>query len=444
MRPWIGPLAFFLIACGSSNSNENNVAGPTSATENPIYADLASQSSTDGQKVAFLSRRDAGAYRVYLYNESAEPKLFALSKIVPLEPATDELATSLSEDGNWILTWRSGVEKNELLLNSFDGSQKTTLTLSSSARLRGLSLAPQGLDYFAYTERKAGVDSVRIYSFSTTGTPVVAEEAVLTEEYGAQFAVVGSDLYVFTRKLSTNGSAKVQYRKRVGPAQWSLDASTTTLSAADVESPTSASALGLLFASNLANPRLKTKQGTFANKPVGYQENVGIVQEVAQFQAFSTSPINLTGSIYRANEPLTLSNISTTPDGAYLLVSGYDAWFCKSRTVLSNLLLLLRVNDGAVLPLFVARETGKVPWTDLLNEPCAYFDQTTITRNLDFDTTLGQGQIVSVTGNRVTMLFESKITGDREIRRLSFDVTDWTAKTYAAPVFTDISANPRL
>jgi len=443
MRPWIGPITFLLIACGSSNSDENTVTGPTSATENPIYADLASQSSTDGQKVVFLSRREAGAYRAYLYNESADPKLSALSKIVALEPATEELASSLSDDGKWILTWRTGV-KNDLLLNSFDGTQQNTLSLSSNSRLRGLSLAPQGLTYFAYTERKAGVDSVRIYTFTTVGNPVLTEEAVFTEEYGAQFAVVGSELYVFTRKLSNNGSAKVQYRKRVGPAQWSLDASTTTLSAADVESPTTASALGLLFASNLGATRLKTKLGTFANKPVGYQENVGIVQEVAQFQAFSTSPINLTGSIYRANEPLTLNNLSTTPDGAYLLVSGYDAWFCKSRTVLSNLLLLVRVSDGAVLPIFVARETGKLPWTDLLNEPCAYYDQTTITRNLDFDTTLGQGQIVSVTGNRVTMLFESKFTGDREIRRLSFDVSDWTAKTYATPVFTDISANPRL
>lgn len=61
----------------------------------------------------------------------------------------------------------------------------------------------------------------------------------------------------------------------------------------------------------------------------------------------------------------------------------------------------------------------------------------------DFDVTVANGQILSVTGDRVNMIFESKYTGDREIRRLSFDVTDWTAKTYANPVYTEISAKHR-
>jgi hypothetical protein len=61
----------------------------------------------------------------------------------------------------------------------------------------------------------------------------------------------------------------------------------------------------------------------------------------------------------------------------------------------------------------------------------------------DFDITAVNGQILSVTGSRVTLIFESKYTGDREIRRLSFDASDWTAKTYANVVFTDISANRR-
>jgi hypothetical protein len=79
----------------------------------------------------------------------------------------------------------------------------------------------------------------------------------------------------------------------------------------------------------------------------------------------------------------------------------------------------------------------------LVAEPCSYFDQDPIPKLLDFDSTIANAQILSVTGNRVTLVYDSKYTIDRELRRLSFDVSDWAARTYANPVFTEISANHR-
>jgi hypothetical protein len=140
---------------------------------------------------------------------------------------------------------------------------------------------------------------------------------------------------------------------------------------------------------------------------------------------------------------LTLGHVSATADGAYVLLTGYEAWFCKNRTQASNVMLLVRMSDGASLPLLPTRENGTTPWTGLMSEPCSYFDQETIPKAQDFDTTLSNAQILSVSGSRVTLIYESKFTLDREIRRLSFDVSDWAAKTYANPVYTEISANPR-
>lgn len=444
MRPWIGPLAFWLISCGSSTTDTNTTTtGTTAVEEDPTYVDFAPQSSTDGQKLVFLSRRDAGAYRVYLYNESAEPKLSPLSKNIAIEPATDELGTSLSNDGNWILTWRNGTEKNYLLLNSFDQTQELKWDLSSDVRLRELTLAPSGQHYFAYTERKAGEDSVHIYAF-TPGSPIAkVEEAVISGEYGAQFAVNGSDIYVFSRKAATAGEVTVQYRKRSAGGSWDLQTGELTLDAVDASVPSAASALGLIYAKSLDSLRLKAKLGTYETESEQYQKNVGVVQEALQFQAFGTSAVDFSPEAYRKNQPLTLGSVSATPDGAYLLLSGYDAWFCKTRTQSNNIMLLVRVSDGLTLPLLPSRETGTEPWTGLVSEPCTYFDQDPIPKMQDFDVTVANGQILSVTGDRVNMIFESKYTGDREIRRLSFDVTDWTAKTYANPVYTEISAKHR-
>jgi hypothetical protein len=93
--------------------------------------------------------------------------------------------------------------------------------------------------------------------------------------------------------------------------------------------------------------------------------------------------------------------------------------------------------------LLPTRESGTEAWTGVVSEPCSYFDQETLSKPQDFDTTAVNAQILSVTGARVTLIFESKFTLDREIRRLSFDVSDWVTKTYANPVFAEISANHR-
>jgi hypothetical protein len=444
MRAWIGPLALCFIGCGESTTETTTTGTGTAAVaENPAYIDFAPQSSTDGQRMVFLSQRDSGAYRVYTYNESADPKLAPLSKTLALEPATDELATSLSDNGNWILTWRYGTEKNYLLLNSFDQAQQSTLTLESEARLRELALAPQGQTYFAYTERKAGTDSVHIYSFVPGSPLTLTEEAVINAEYGAQFAVSGSDIYVFTRKAAPSADVSVQYRKRSAGGSWELQADTLTLDAADASVPSASSALGLVYAKSLDAVRLKAKLGTYETTAEGYQKHVGVIQEARQFQAFSGTAVDFSPEVYRRNQPLTVGHLSATADGAYLLLSGYDAWFCKSRTQASNVMLLMRLSDGATLPLLPTRESGTEAWTGVVSEPCSYFDQETISKPQDFDTTAVNAQILSVTGARVTLIFESKFTLDREIRRLSFDVSDWVTKTYANPVFAEISANHR-
>jgi hypothetical protein len=437
-------LALCLISCGSSTTETTTTGTGTAAVaENPAYIDFAPQSSSDGQKMVFLSQRDLGAYRVYVYNESAEPKLTPLSKTLVIEPATDELSTSLSDDGNWILTWRYGTEKNYLLLNSFDQTQQTTLSLATDARLRELTFAPSGQPYFAYTERKAGTDSVHIYS-STPGTPLVTtEEAVLSGEYGAQFAVSGSDVYVFTRKATETGDVTVQYRKRSASGGWDLQTESLTLDAADAAIPAAASALGLMYGKSLESVRLKAKLGTYETTAEGYQKNVGVVQESQQFQAFSATAVDFSAETYRKYQPLTLGHLSATADGSYLLLTGYDAWFCKTRTQASNVMLLVRASDGATLPLLPTRDNGTEPWTGVVSEPCSYFDQDPIPKLQDFDTTAANAKILSVSGTRVTLIYESKYTLDREIRRLSFDVSDWAAKTYANPVFTEISANHR-
>ncbi len=443
MRAWIGPLAYCLISCGSSTTETTATGTGTAAVaENTAYSDYAPQSSTDGQRVVFLSQRELGTHRVFIYDGNVDSKPVGLFATIAIEPGLNELGTSLSDDGNWILTWRYGTEKNYLLLNSFDRTQQTTLSLNANARLRELTLAPSGQRYFAYTERKDGTDSVHIYSFTNTAV-ATSEEAVLSGEFGAQFAVAGSDVYVFTRKVSTTGDTTIQVRKRSAGGSWDLQTETLSLDSVDAAVPSAASAQGLFYAKSLDAVRLKTKLGTYETTAETYQKNVGVVQEAQQFQAFGTSTVDFSAEVYRKYQPLTVGHVSATADGAYLLLTGYDAWFCKTRTQATNVMHLVRVSDGATLPILPTRENGTLPWTGVVSEPCSYFDQETIPKPQDFDTTVANGKILSVSGTRVTLIFESKYTLDREIRRLSFDVSDWSAKTYANPVFAEISANPR-
>ncbi|MCX6128738.1 MAG: hypothetical protein NTX25_06690 [Proteobacteria bacterium] len=441
MRIWMVPLAFFVLSCGKSTVKTTSTNVPAATAEKTEFDDFGSTASTNGQRAILTSRRDAGAYRTYLYDEAKTPKLFALSQTIPLGADEQELFSAMDSDGAWILTWRSSPSKTYLLLNSFDGSQQAQV-LTTGSKVRDLAMAPAGQLVFAFTSRSNNADMVKIYSFTNATSPVLTEEANLKGESQAQFALSGSSLFVYTRLTQTDGSKTLKVRMRNSSGIWSEQESSLNIAASDTSLPSVASSKGLFYAGKLTSPRQRTKLGTYAERPDSYVPNVGVIDELKQFASLGVSPFDFSIASYRAEEPLALIDVSATLDADYLLLTGSDSYYCKTSTFGAHTLTLVRVSDGKVLPLFVKRDSGTVAWTGLMTQPCDYYDQAEIAKTQDFDTVISKAKLLSVVGTKVQILYETRITGDREVRRVSFDFGDWTSRNLSQIEFTDISQNP--
>jgi hypothetical protein len=402
------------------------------------YEDFSPYLAQDGQKAAFISRRDAGNYRVYLYDEALEGKRVLLADRLSLKPEEQEWTAALRSDAGWLAVYRAGPQGRAILLSDWSGQQSATIPVAAEARVLGVSLAPTaGINALAIVERVGVRDRVSVYTYDVVNGVVSASLSERFEgEQQAQFALgVQGQLRLFT---SSATGRKVRSWSGSG---WALDSSELALGAQDLKRRGSASAIGYLQAKSLNSVRTKKKLGTLTNKPQGYVDEVGVVDELVHFAPFGTTPLDFSIGNYRTYEPSVISTVSASTDGAYVLVTGGDTYFCKSRGQFFNVLLLVRTSDMSTVPVFMTRDIGKKSWTEITTDPCSVYDAAELASKKEFDLRIAGAQLIAVDGDRFTLLYESTLTGEREIRRATFKVESWTDRTVSGVTITDLSAN---
>lgn len=434
-----------LVSCKSSKQDEQKVIGPATVPEDPAYLDSALVASTDGQVLAFLSGRiiEAGV-QAFLYRESANPKLVAVQELYPRETGLSDQSLALSNDGLYLAVHRSDSTRSYLLLSKTDGSAKVEFELEVGKGLRDLQFAANGQRFVFFTERRSGVDKVRVLNFDAS--LVISAELEINNAFSPQWIEKNGEQYLLSKSSNVQGDLSFNLRKRGGsPGSWTLQSQTLSTSSAllasDFASPT-----GLFYVENLEQTRLKLKLGTFEGTSIpGYQKNIGVLQGLRQWSIFGDATLNTSAPAYLANEPLTIGSVSADPSGQYLLLSGYDAYFCKTRNQAGNALYLVRVSDAAILPLWIVKKSDGEQWDAIFTNPCQYYDQdfsvTPTPTSYSFDTSVAKAQLLSVNGNEVNFAYESKIGGDRELRVMRFQVESWDTRTVTQVSARSISSN---
>lgn len=442
MRMIIIPIILVVLSCGESSSKEVDSSAPVATQENTLLDDFGAVVSEDGKRAVFTSRREARTYKTYLYDESKNPKWFALYKTIELGEGEQEYLTTSNNDASWVLTWRESPSTSYLLLNNFNGSSSTKL-LTVGSKVREIALAPTGNQVLGFVSNTSSVDATMLYSFTSGSSLILTKEATLSGETHPQFVMVGADLYVFTHVLESNGSVKIKLRKR-SSGTWLEQSISQAINAIDARMPSVATSKGLYFGKNLRTPRLRKKLGTYEDKSKDYVANVGVISEWDHFASFSGAVVDMALGNLQNYAPLSLIDISATADGEYLLLTGNEVYFCKNKTLSTHALNLFRLSDGAVIPLHSTRETSTLPWTNLISNPCDYFDEETPAKNLDFDIQIGKAKIISVNGNSFQIAYETRASGDRETWRTSFQVSDWANKNIRDVIFTNMTQNTEI
>ncbi len=446
MRLYLGIALVLLSSCGG-NSDRDPVQDPREKVKTredlSNFQDFDAMLSADGQHAAFLSRREAGAYRAFLYEDGSPTKLRLLSSMRPLGEAEEESSLALSRDGKWILVERQSPSSHKLILLNWSGQLFSEIELAPQSQIIGLMLGDEAQPYLGFTERRGNTRSSKVFKFDilTAATTVIGQfdkesRPLLSSTSQGDFvlftlAEIGNQNFWRTRKLDPSTST------------WTDAESSPNLSQqGDSTAPAAASQLGLVYIETLNKPKLKPKLGSYSERPEGYVPDVGVLDSYRYLDPFAaaTAP-NFEAASFAANQPLTTANVSMTPDGAYALVTGNDNYFCKTRQLPVNFFQLLRMSDMAVIPLFVARTPGEVnaPWTQLSTDLCAIYDAET--PELEVDGAISTAALAYGDGTTFRVVYESQRGGEKEVFRANFKVDDWPQKKLSEVAITNLSAN---
>lgn len=439
-------LALFLSAC--TGSTKNNTGTPVNTRPIELlmkYEDFSPTMSSDGKRAAFISLRSEPDSRVYLYDESAAEKVFPLTSIAATDSGEQEWLASISPDGNWVLAYREKAgSAGRILLHHFSGTAEQSISLPENTLVEELLFSPDN-SVFAVVQRAGSVRTLRTFAFSGDGTTVTTQEMPSFEKKShARFAMVSNVLQLLVLDESSSTSRTVQkasYDAANKVFATFADAGTVDLFAA--AKPLELGPNGLLSVTKLETAKQKALVGTaddLTTRAVPYEN---VIQQVNQLDVFAQStPYDFSAATYVAEEPLTVSSLSLSSDGEYMLATSNDSVYCKAGARVITFYRLIRRSDMTVLPISVSRVTGTTAWTSVQVAHCSLVDSTEANVASDFDRSGYSGKIVGVNGNEFLIMVESIANGDREIRLLKFTV-DWTAKTLSDTSITEISSNLR-
>lgn len=440
MRYLLLPLVFCLFSCGDNTDNTVGVPVNTLPLDVRVrFEDFSPAVSSDGTKAAFVSLRSEPNARVYLYDASLTEKLVLFSDRAGIDTGEQEWLTSLSPDGNWVLVYREKAgSAGRVLLRHFsaDATASESISLPENSSVDELIFDPNS-QFFAVVQRTGGVRTLRLFSVSGNATAVSLQELQSFERKShVRFVSNGSNLELVALDESSSGSRPIQRSTYdTGNAVFGSFSEVGTLSLVAAERPFAVSLAGYFSVDNYDSPHVKTATGTASDVAT---RTVSVIQKITQADIFSQQTFDFSATSYLEQEPVTVSALSLSPDGEYLLATSNDVVYCSSRSHVITFYRLIRRSDMRVLPISISRTPKTTPWTSAQTNACALDDST----ESDFDRFGFNGQIVAVNGNSFVLMIESQASGDRESRLLTF-TADWTAGTISDATLTEISSNPR-
>ena len=443
MRILLSFVAFSLLACGESKKDTTQVVDPTAIIPDfKNFEDSQGQLTSDGTRGVFVSQRLDGLYRVFSYDAAAQTKVNQFKSPDFPSASDQERLVAMTSDAAWLAIWRQSPTSSSIRISDWSGQMQATIDLPSDARVSGLAVVgaatpfAAGLDGFvAVSLRSTNGNVTEVYPISGNGSSIsIAAKVSLTNEFQPNFA---QDRTLYSSE-SIGSKIKVHARRYIGAA-WVDSGQTKVLKSFEVERsyPTQA---GLLYAANLVSNKLRPKSGSQVFSGTDVVTQVGVQDEVAVFNPYGNTSFSADSTSYKPYEPLSISSLSATSDASYVLVGGTDTYFCQNDKVLGAVTLtLVRVSDMATIPLLIARNPGETAWSQVISKPCEALDKGT---NLEYDQVIVASKILGTDGAKFDLLYETKVSGDREIRFVEFTL-DWASGSVQSALFKEISGNQK-
>ncbi len=447
----IGLLSFIITACGDSSTTREGT-GPVQTA--PIlkfveFEDYDASFSSDGTKAAFLSNRTAGTPLAYYFDAAAETKLVRLDDKLSLDPADGrESWVSLNNSGSLVAFSRFNAAAStlQLIVAEPSGAARATLDLPAGASLSSLEFARGSDDYIAYVQRVLGVKTLKVFKVDrVAGASVTLTEIRLLEgQDKAHFLLVNNSptLISFAALDTTSMSRAATIQSYDAALQtWASSVVPVSTSISSLDRSLAVTQAGLISIDRLNPAKLRVRLGTSSTAGTDVAaEKVLVTEKASQNDVFAAAlNYDFANTNYVTTESLSLTSISGSLDGEYLLTTGLDSYSCIPAVYQLPVMKLIRRSDMQTVTLIPARATGTVPWSELATSPCVSYDKAGVK---DLDAAVSTAQLIGQDQGFFLVAYTSVIRGDSEIRLAKFKV-DFATDAISETSITDISANSR-
>ncbi|MBC7661692.1 MAG: hypothetical protein H7249_18500 [Chitinophagaceae bacterium] len=439
-----------LSACGSAKTTHPAIKETTEVDLLPKFEDFSAHFSADGSKGVFTSLRDANLAHVFVYDSTVAPNVARLDDRLALPPLEGrELLNAVSSTAAWIvmnrITLASGL--SQVLVTNFAGSIHATIDLPAGHTVNDISFAKGSDTYFAYVDRLDNARSTKVVKIGSAATSVTLTEVGSFADQERPDLMSANNLLTLSTLGTTGiGSQAVTVRSSDGSGgAWTLlSEGVLSLKTQDVVNPILLTQAGLFLPKTSVTKRIRNKLGT----PVAgaAAETVQIIEDIGQIDIFAAAlPYSWSAAPYVADEPITISSISGTLDGQFILTSGLDGIGCTAGSRQWPTFKLIRRSDMKVVTFMLARlaPDNVNKWTEVITKLCSVVDNTIpggVVREVD--STITKGELLSFAGNFFVIAVNSYITIDQEIRLARFKL-DWDTGIASEVSITNVSANSR-
>ncbi len=423
------------LSCSDSTTQVTSINDPTAATPEQIeFEDYSGHVTSDGARGVFLSNRSGGISLAYSFDQTQPEKVKRLTSTEGVE----EKSVVMTPDASWILIWQKSDSKSTLTLRDWAGTNSRNFDLEPDDQVLSTSIVsdPSTLNgYIGFSIRNKEGTTAKVVPVSLSNGTVLFGNA---ESWNNEDKLLFSASKKMYSVQEGTASKKIIARSWNG-ASWVNESSTLELNAFGV-SRGALGDLGFLYPQTPKEKLIRNKSGNRDFSGSNESSKVGVVDDLVFFDATGATQIDFSKEQFRAKQPLSIASVSASTTGNYLLLMGSDTYFCEdAKTLPVVVMTLVRVSDLATIPFIVSKKTTDSNWSQLVTNPCSLFK---MQETYEFDNTVVRASVYEINNGKLSILFESKATGDREIRFASFSV-DWNALEISDTTFSEVSENKR-
>ena len=420
-----------LTACGdSSDEQESDVLPVTTGTAyDPALVDYGLQSSLDAQKLAYLTRRSDGRSQVVLVDRSLPEGAQQQRLELATEQSSHEMLT-ISADGELIAYVERG-QNDQIKIRNFAGTVTATIdfaTEGQTQRLAELRLAADG-QYLIYSlitadanGRPATQKSYVVHLQADNTTYTLATSDALDYEGGAMVVRSGNPFFVGYTVTDEEQTELSSLSFSYANGSFSFD-------------PAS-SVKPVLNANANRHPMVITNNDVFAVSPLaevitrqrtgnqslaeGESEEDLLKMEVSEQLLVKSlvqaeTSISFSSDSYNSYVPATISAISASQNGKYVLVLGPNYYACEVLVFSGAQFLLVNTETGIAFPFTVRYKSADLTPEDIVQQPCLNLNEELPAISQPFDFRISEARLYQKQGSDFVITYTSRLQGNPDV-----------------------------